>query len=89
MVIFSLSLFSILYETLLAQQVNHNSDLFKTFLPIYGYDLSTTDESGILLTTCSVSTKYDCVTSAFQKCISKVHFKCTMSNDFFQNAQWM
>ena len=46
--------------------MNHNIDLFDTYTPIYGFDVSVTDEVGILLDTSTVSVKYDC----FIKCTS-------------------
>ena len=46
------------------QQINHNSDLYTRFGPIYSFDMSTADESGILLQTTSENIIYDC----FKKC---------------------
>ena len=43
-----------------------NNDLFNTFSPIYNYDISATDETGILLETSTQNEKYDC----FMKCNS-------------------
>ena len=43
-----------------------NNDLFNTFSPIYNYDISTTDETGILLEASTQNEKYDC----FMKCNS-------------------
>ena len=43
-----------------------SNDLFNTFSPIYNYDISTTDETGILIETSTQNEKYDC----FIKCNS-------------------
>jgi hypothetical protein len=47
-----------------SQQINHNSNLYTPFSPIYNYDISAADETGILLETTSQNSIYDC----FKKC---------------------
>jgi hypothetical protein len=47
-----------------SQQTGHNSDLFSSYGPIYNFDVSTTDETGIVLQTSSENIIYDC----YKKC---------------------
>jgi hypothetical protein len=39
---------------------NHNRNLFDRYVPIYGYDMSALDQTDILISSTTVSTKYDC-----------------------------
>ena len=61
--------------------MNHNTDLFNNYTPIYGFDISVTDEIGISLETSTVNNKFDC----FMKCTQNL--ACKMSSFKFNQCK--
>ena len=81
--------FLILYhfKTSKSQLLNHNSDLYDIFTPVYSYDISAADEISILIATLSFNNKYDCFTKCSQlKNCKMISYKITTCKLYSQIA---